>query len=252
MDRHPVLVHIPSHPPLAWRSLPPGWGVGAGQRAGSPEWIPRTAVAIARGDHGDTWTLNWITERFCELRGAGPGAAPTVHLVALARDDHEPGLAAEREDFLVQEQMFARPGRVYFGRGDCLYQFQPGCQAAEPVFLPGRIHSLAGSHRHTRPRLAVGLEMGAVLCFEDRSPHETVRFAINVERPVCGYTWNGSIIAAGEGCCELHRTAGRQVIFCCELAGTGPAPIAVLTARPGNRFGLVSADGVIRVYEMTR
>lgn len=147
--------------------------------------------------------------------------------------------------------VFANDSGVYVGLGTNLCRIRSGTKA-EIIQTPSPITQLVGSPKGTRPRLAVGMEAGGLMLWDDELQGALGSFASTMHNPRITLTRDGSLVVASAGEIETYSTHDRKLKFTgrTTVATRMMPPIAALAMRQANRFAILSADGMLRYYEL--
>ena len=116
--------------------------------------------------------------------------------------------------------------------------------------LHSKVRAITGSPPHTRPRIVFACEQGgAVLWGESADSSQTI-FAHDMSSPIVGLNRGGYLIAANAERLQVYRTSNTPMPYLGEISCRGVEPIAVLAHERTDRFGVLSADGRVAVYEI--
>ncbi|MEN6496837.1 MAG: hypothetical protein ABFD16_21310, partial [Thermoguttaceae bacterium] len=100
-----------------------------------------------------------------------------------------------------------------------------------------------------RARVAVALEQGAMLYWDESQEHLSP-FAVALVAPVLQFIDCGWLLAASEEQCHVYRTAENySVRWEASIAHRHGPPIAVLSPALPHEFALVSQDGTVAIYQ---
>jgi len=133
--------------------------------------------------------------------------------------------------------------------GQGLWHWRPGQSAnIEPksIDLPRPVASMAGSPPFTVVRVAAAFDEGGVMIWPDGRQQ---LFGQGMADPRIGFTRGGLLIAVARGEARVYRTDGFKVRLQASFPVEGSPPIAVCPARKLDEFGLISADGLVRVFD---
>lgn len=161
------------------------------------------------------------------------------------------GLPGPLEECRLPLPVFANERGVYVGLGTNLCRIRSGMKA-EIMQTASPITQLIGSPKGTRPRLAVAMETGGLMLWDDEMNGELGAFASTMSNPMITLTRDGSLVVASAGEIETYSTHDRKL----KLTGRTPVaarmipPIAALAMRQTNRFAILSGDGMLRFYEL--
>jgi len=116
--------------------------------------------------------------------------------------------------------------------------------------LHSNVRAITGSPPHTKARIVFACEQGgAVLWGESADSSQTI-FAHDMFSPVVGLNRGGYLIAVNSERLQVYRTSNTPMPFLGEVACRGVEPVAVLAHERVDRFGVLSADGRVAVYEI--
>jgi tetratricopeptide (TPR) repeat protein len=221
--------------PFAVSTLPICWA--ADQRGAN------VLLGWARTGHGVHWLVRG-TGPECELtlECFGPDDA-LINSISLEFPD-------SRAELPGPLPLHARREGVFVGLGWKLLVLWPN-QRTSVIELPSPIHTLVGSAPFSRPRVVATCDQGAALYWADRSA-PLVHFAEDLHHPIAVFTRGGWLILAESSRCELYRAQDRRIVLESTLATVQSPPVALLTTSHADQFALLTADGVVRVYEPAR
>ncbi len=245
-DRQPVLMRqLPPGLDLPWRRFPPTDALPFSIKVGTPPWLSARAVAVqstaggqahvlARGPIGLTLSSYSSADELLGSRslawseiwpdGDGTYDFPTLHSVPFhVRDD------------------------VCLGLEDRLILWRPPART-KVVDVGGTIRGLHRSARHSRSRVAVALERGALLYWDESQEH-VAPFAEDLDEPVLRFV-GGWVVVAAVHQCRVYRTAeNHQIHLEASVAHEQARPIAVLPTDQNDRFAVVAQDGIVAIYQ---
>ena len=113
------------------------------------------------------------------------------------------------------------------------------------IELPGRVTRMIGSSPHTRPRVAIGLEEGACVCWP--ASGEMARFAVDMAEPRLGLTANGLFIAASRQRLSAYRVDGSDISLVASADLQHQHARAIVPAPPEESVAIVFAVGLVQV-----
>ena len=245
----PVIVSPLGGPPLPCR-----WFRAADQLpvwvwAGTPAWLPNNAIAVHRAPDGTAHLLtldnDGLVLQSYSLKDE-PLGSRCVAWSAIQSDD-----VRLRRISQLPVPFYVREGTAYVGLEDRLFILKPSGNV-KVVDLPGKILRLHCSPPWSRARVAVALEQGAVLYWDDYQERST-SFATELAAPVMQFIEGGWFVAASANECHLYRTAENyQVRWEANLLHRHGQPLAVLSTNRSDQFALVGADGVVAIYQVPR
>jgi hypothetical protein len=112
------------------------------------------------------------------------------------------------------------------------------------------IHAIQGSFPTTRTRIAVSLEVGGRLIWDDGVQHLIQRFAQDLPQPLTCINRGGYLVALADRSCEVYSTRDRQIELAAQTTlGKAPA-LAVLPGPRNNQFAVAFSDGTLAAYEI--
>jgi len=160
------------------------------------------------------------------------------------------GLPGGLEDCRLPLPMFANDKGVYVGIGTNLCRIRSGTKA-EIIQTPSPITQLVGSAKGTRPRLAVAMETGGLMLWDDELHGALGTFASEMHEPRITLTRDGALVAAGGSEIETYSTHDRKLKLTSRTTATAlkTPRIAALAMRQTNRFAILSAEGKLRFYQ---
>ena len=138
---------------------------------------------------------------------------------------------------------------TYIGIGSNVCAIAAGSKAATAT-TSHAVTQLVGSAKGTRARLAVALEQGGFMIWDDDLAGSRTPFATEMIEPRIAMTRDGSLIAAGHDEIEVYSTRERKLKLIGRAAGTGAMPLALLSTRQANRFAMLTAQGSLRYYAL--
>jgi hypothetical protein len=246
LGRGPLLCHLVGGPILPMRQV-----FNANDRfprpvhAGALPGLSRQAVAAVCTAGGITWV---VESRQTDVTLVGLTASGR-HIATEAT----PSVTPWGQDTAVLA-MFPLPlcalgERVYVGISDHLMIFDRG-SGPELVQVDGEITALAGPAPHSRARIAIALQHGGIVYWDDFQRGHMEAFASDMPMPVVGLNRGGYLIAASEDSCEIYSTQGRRVEPVAELDGLGCRPLAVLSGPQPDQFGIATTEGELTLFTM--
>jgi tetratricopeptide (TPR) repeat protein len=161
------------------------------------------------------------------------------------------GLPGGLEDCRLPLPMFANDKGVYVGIGTNLCRIRSGTKA-EIIQTLSPITQLVGSAKGSRPRLAVAMETGGLMLWDDELHGALGTFASEMHEPRITLTRDGALVAAGGSEIETYSTHDRKLKLTSRTTATAlkTPRIAALAMRQTNRFAILSGDGMLRYYQL--
>ncbi|HEY2587418.1 MAG TPA: hypothetical protein VGI81_16860 [Tepidisphaeraceae bacterium] len=234
-------------------SFPPYDGFPEPCRAGVPPWLPGGQILGSGRDENDNV---WIVHR----PAGGPFAtlsafrAETPQLLATLGPIELFGRDASDGTFIMFREnapVVARQGHVVVASGRALFHWRParsGSSWFTGIDLPHPATALVGSPPFTGVRVAVAFENGGIVIWPE-GPQKL--FGQDMTFPQIGFTRGGLLVAVGGGEARVYRTDGFKVRLQTSFPVEGPEPIAVCPARKLDEFGLITPDGLVRVFDVS-
>jgi tetratricopeptide (TPR) repeat protein len=246
-SHHPVLVRPLGGPVLPWCRFPLTDELPVRIEVGTPPWLCDNALAVQRTVDGTAHVL--------AMHDAG------LILFSYNLGNELLGLRSIPwstvwpDGSVIGELPTNRPvpfhmrgNTAYLGVGNQLVVLRPP-ESTKVVDLPGAILGIHGSAPFSRARVAVALEQGAMLYWDESQEHVSP-FAVDLVAPVLQFIDGGWLVAASEEQCHVYRTAENYTIrWEASVSHRHGPPIAVLsTARP-HEFALVCQNGTVATYQ---
>lgn len=214
-----------------------------------PAWLPTELILGAGQDENDTLWLGHgsgepsaTVSAFHSDTGLLLATLGPVELEAGPPD----GLWATTPVALV-----ARRGHVFLGNGRGIWHWRPG-RAGEMsprrIDLPGPMIAMAASPALTRARVAIAFDTGGAMLWTDGTLQ---RFGQGMEEPKIAFTRGGLLVAVAAGEARVYRTSGSRIELQASFPLDGPAPLAVCAATKLEEFGVIGADGAVRVFALS-
>ena len=247
-DRQPVIVYPLPGPRLPYRCFPATDALPSKVFVGTPPWLPEKVAAVHRTADGTSHVLTMDHEGVA-LQSFGMQDEPLgSRAVAWSV------LQSEGEALRVSQlpaPFHVRDGTAYVGMEDRLVVLKPDGRV-KIIDMPGKILGLHGSAPLSRARVAVALEQGAMLYWDDFQERSSP-FAGELAAPVVQFIEGGWLVAAAEKECHVYRTAENYKLrWEANLPHFHGAVLAVLpTARP-DQFALFTANGIMALHQMPR
>lgn len=138
---------------------------------------------------------------------------------------------------------------TYVGIGGNVCAISAGSKASI-ITTSHAVTQLVGSAKGTRARLAVALEQGGLMIWDEDLAGSRMPFATEMIEPRITLTRDGSLIAAAHDEIEVYSTRERKLKLIGRAAGTGAVPLALLSTRQANRFAMLTAQGCLRYYAL--
>jgi hypothetical protein len=245
-----VLLHVLDEPPLVTvQSLPPSDQFPDRVQIGPTKGLSSNTLAAARVQGGATWILEPRDRQMCLITIGLNGEQLSTELTSISYYDPY-AWTAEEPAQLFLGALHARSEKVYLGCGTTVHVLG-GSKSCEEVKFRRPVLSLVGSAPHTRTRVAAVFREGGEVFWDDFEDISSQPFADGMPEPIACFNRGGYLIAACEGGCEVYSTQDRQVRLVAETKLSGPRPLAVLRGPRTDQFGIVAAEGEIRVYEIS-
>jgi hypothetical protein len=144
--------------------------------------------------------------------------------------------------------MAARTGNVFVAGGRSVARL-PSNGAVRQDELPRPAIGISAATPFTRVRIAVPMEVGAVLFWDDGDSRP---FADDMPDPAVAFTRGGMLVALSAGVGRAYRGEGKSLRLHSSFAGysSGRSPVAVTPTDMLNHFAVFTADGVVRVLQL--
>jgi hypothetical protein len=166
-------------------------------------------------------------------------------------------IPSDELDSVVSEDFYADSTweRTYFERSGWHYI---GLDRLVTIVGPKRgiiklhspVRAITGSPPHTKPRIIFACEEGGCVLWGEDAESSQWTFARDMPSPVVGLNRGGYLIAASAEKLQVYRTSQTPLPYVGETRCRGVEPVAVLAHEQLNRFGVLSADGRVAVYEV--
>jgi tetratricopeptide (TPR) repeat protein len=241
-DARPLYVHLPGGPSLAAKRFPANDLSAHEIEVCSPPWATPETVALARASYGVTWAVN-RSPIALTLNAYNAQNAPIASQVV------EVPLELLYEIEYLPISLHVCESTIYIGIKDWLIILpQPGF--SETVEMPSTILGVTCSAPHTRRRVAVTLDAGGVLFWDDHFDRHQEWFGTVLSSPVAAFTIPGWLVAASATECQVYSTSDRRVRLEAEGHWGDVVPIGVLKTGMADEFALLFADGRLVTYRV--
>ncbi|MDZ7616777.1 MAG: hypothetical protein U1E05_07225, partial [Patescibacteria group bacterium] len=247
---HPVLIRPLGGPSLPWQTFPPTDETPFRIVIGTPPWLSERAVALGRRDDGESSMLvpsdNGLVLSTFSLRNELLGS----HVISW-HDVWPDGAAGYHRSASESIPFLMRGDRAYLGLGERLVCWRPEGRM-RVVDVGDTIVRMHCSARFSRARVAISLQAGAMLLWDDYQALKSP-FAEDMAAPVLRFIDGGWLVAASEHACNVYRTTENCKVHCeatvCHKHG---APIAVLNSGQKDRFAMVTEKGTVVLYQLVK
>ncbi len=249
----PLVCHVVGRPPLATiQTLAMSDQFSSHVRVGPVPGLSAATLAAARDSGGTTWIVEPRNGQLCLIAIGPHGEQTTIETIPSAGWPSPSGPQEEHEGLdCFHGALYARGEKVYLGLGNQVAIFGRS-KMPEIQEFSRAVKSLTGSALNTRPRIAATFERGGEVFWDDFETGNHQPFAHDMPDPMACFNRGGYLIAACERKCEVYSTQDRRLQLEAEMSISGPSPVAVLGAPRTDQFGIVTENGEIRVYELTR
>ncbi|TVS11511.1 MAG: hypothetical protein EA424_23720 [Planctomycetaceae bacterium] len=244
-DRQPVLIRqLPPGLDLPWRRFPPTDELPFSIKVGTPPWLSARAVAMQSTAGGQASLARELIGLTLSSYNSGDELLGSR---SLAWSEIWPDGDGTYDFPMLHSVPFHVREDVCLGLEDRLILWRPPART-KVVDVGGTILGLHRSARHSRSRVAVALERGALL-YRDESQEHVAPFAEDLDKPVLRFVGGWLVVAAAHQC-RVYRTAEDYQIHCEASLSHGHArPIAILATDQNDRFAVVAQDGIVAIYQ---
>ena len=196
-----------------------------------------TLVGAAVGDGGTLWTVA-DGGVGCVLRATRPDGS-----LASTKAVHE------EVDPRLPVHVAARNGQAFLAGGNRLTRVGADGRLYRQT-APGPIKRMAAAAPLTRVRVALSMEEGGVLVWDDG---DWKPFADGMAEPAVAFTRGGALVALSGGLGRAYQTDGKALRLVASFTSFsgGGAPVAVTPTNLLNHFAVFTSDGMVRVMQLT-
>lgn len=159
-------------------------------------------------------------------------------------DEYDDELPNQR---VLKPAYFQRSSWHYIGQ-DCFVSVVGPERGTIKLHSP--VRAITGSPPHTKPRIIFACEEGGCVLWGESAESSQRTFAQDMPTPVVALNRGGYLIAANAEKLQVYRTSQIPLPYVGETRCRGVEPVAVLAHEQLNRFGVLSADGRVEVYEV--
>lgn len=115
---------------------------------------------------------------------------------------------------------------------------------------PHSVTQLIASPPHTRLRVAIAMEQGALLLWGNDQRAASTSFASDLPAPLIALTRDGSLVAASQDEIELYSTRDSRLTLRERLRTSQSSPLALVASGASNRVALLYSDGRLVIGEI--
>ncbi|MCC9607991.1 hypothetical protein LOC68_02235 [Blastopirellula sp. JC732] len=241
---HPdfVVIHPFGGPPIADAfEFPETNRIAYRTRAGSLPGMTGNLCGAAHSGQDLVWLLEFRNQS-PTLIGVRTGGEIAV-TETLDIDFHTVALPLNESRFVP---MFANGRMVYIGAGERLCAYRQGV-LQHKLELDQPIYQLAGTLPNTRSRVAVAMERGGVVFWDDAPDGKRERFSTQMSHPQIVFNRGGLLISASGRTGEVYSTHDTKLKLEAELEFSGNV-VAVASDISPNRFSVLLESGEIQQF----